>query len=67
MSRGSAIHDAIGDHFRSCAHCRAVDPEEVRIRQAAQLRLTVPEATLKGAVPSWRGDLRGVPALAGGV
>jgi hypothetical protein len=54
MTRGSRIHDEVRLHFGSCAQCRAVNPEEARIRQSEALRRTVPDATLAALCPAGR-------------
>lgn len=48
MSRGSGIHDKLSEHFARCGQCRCVDPENVRVRQPAAIRRTVPDAVLSG-------------------
>jgi hypothetical protein len=54
MTRGSQIHDEVGDHFKRCTQCRAVDPERLRVQQSKAIRLTVPEATLAAMCLSGR-------------
>jgi hypothetical protein len=54
MTRGSRIHDEVGQHFRSCAQCRNVNPEETRLRQALSLGLTIPKATIAALCPPGR-------------
>jgi hypothetical protein len=58
VTRGSWIHDDIVRHFRSCAQCRDVKPEEVRIQQLPALRLTVPATTLAAMCPDGRSIYR---------
>jgi hypothetical protein len=51
VTRGSKIHDALGEHLRGCARCRGASPEEARLRQPAAHRHDVPEATLATLCP----------------
>jgi hypothetical protein len=54
VTRGSKIHDEVSDHFRRCAQCSGANPEEIRIRQAPALRLTVPDAVIATLCPVGR-------------
>lgn len=54
MTRGSRVHDEVGQHFRSCKQCRDINPEELRVRQPVTIRRTVPEATLAALCPVGR-------------
>jgi hypothetical protein len=54
MTRGSRIHDEVSGHFESCAQCRGVDPEKIRVRQLAPFRRTVPDRTLAALCPAGR-------------
>ena len=46
MTTGSWIAEDVGRHFRSCAQCREVKPEEARVAQPKALRRTVPDEML---------------------
>jgi hypothetical protein len=37
MTRGSRIHDELGEHFRICERCRDANPEKTRLQQLLQL------------------------------
>jgi hypothetical protein len=52
MSRGSAVHDELGRHFRSCVQCRAANPEAKRLKDPK--RRTVPQETLDAMCPIGR-------------
>ena len=49
VTRGSWIHDDLGDHLKGCAQCRAVNAETVRAA-----RRSVDDATLAALCPSGR-------------
>lgn len=53
MSRGSAVHDELGRHFRSCVQCRNANPEAARLRDPK--RRTVPPETLAAMCVLGRG------------
>jgi len=54
MTRGSRIHDELGEHFRGCPRCRDVNPEEIRLLQPPALRRSVPAPTLEALCPAGR-------------
>ncbi len=54
MTKGSWIHEALSRHFKNCAQCDSVRPEDTRIRQVPALRRTVPAAVLGALCPDGR-------------
>ncbi len=58
MTKGSWIHDDVSRHFGSCAQCREVNPENVRVAQPEELRRAVPGDVLARMCPDGRAIYR---------
>lgn len=52
MTRGSRIHDELGEHFRICSRCRDANPEKTRLQQPLSLRHNIPATTLAALCPA---------------
>jgi hypothetical protein len=58
VTKGSWIHDDVSRHFGNCSQCKATDPENVRVAQVKELRLSVPDGVLSAMCPDGRSIYR---------
>lgn len=61
MTKGSWIHDDVGRHLKSCAQCRAADPESARVKHDSPGKVSerdVPAEKLAAMCPDGRSIYR---------
>jgi len=58
VTRGSGVHDELGEHLELCVQCRLVNAEGVRIARPREQRHAVDAETLAALCPEGRSIYR---------